>query len=1275
MRRYILLVLLIKIVASITLAQTPTDSAALRALSVGYVLQPERVYLHFDNTSYFLGETIWFKAFVTSHNDDRATTKSRVLYVELVSPEGYVVKTNKYKIADNGTCHGEIFMNPSYLSGCYEIRAYTRYMLNWGDASIFSRVFPVYEKNGNGDWGYRNLRKRERRFMTADDWVKKADSPCSLKFYPEGGHLVAGIEGVVAFELKGAGGKASYDSITIIADGEPIIRTSPVHQGKGLFRMLPEKGVRYSAVVDAKNDEGKIKRYEFDIPHIEDEGVVVSVVNKNDSVAFSIDNNYSADTELGFAVLYRSSIGFYRRLHGKSSSFSLPKDSLPEGVCRAIVFSGKYPLAERLFFIRHSSLQKGDRQTVRLNATANGLALHNLELKPHEKVVLTISRDDGKPLEIKEGLAVSVTGLSSTERTSWGHDIYTWQLLGSELRGYIPDAWQYFNPENEKRDEYLDLIMLTHGWTAYDWSNLQKGNLNNIVPPEKGITIRGQLYRRLIGHSIGSSMEMKIKLHGNSPISLYVPKDSVVSMYVSRTDSAGCFVIETDDFYGNKIVALSPRKQTVQTKWVRDAFMLDRYFSPLPRSLSYWECNSGSSYLYGGEGVDNTIKNGTHSFDLPEFTIEKKRRRESYEREPISELRLNYVDEWEYAQDITFRYGIYDTANAGETARESRQTAKEDYIHKFISYCGGGYDSLFRYNVKENNYFKNLPESYFPGRYLFRDNLPQYADAITVSNVISSIFSRYGLPWCYWVMPAVVEGNYESGKRPRLDEEYLDGINVEKMTNFSEIIISSDKLHCNMFNGGEYFWRRFAIVDSISNMGPFWDKAPYSFFYDGFYKMKTIHPTRDEIRSEDKGFFEKLGEYNIQEMSTEELQEKVKTPNFVAFLVPSKADSTNVMMKVSLSGSEGLRRYTSLQGYCNSKEFYSPDYNSEPVDSGDYRRTLFWNHSVSSDDGKISVEFYNNCEHGSIMLNVAGIDNGIIYGCNEHIQTNCIAGDTIGTRPVGGDKVQSGGHEIRGLRSAEWCKKEFETAEIYLNQGRYRQSLDIYAELIQYDYVPAMHRLAQFYRDGTAVKQNPASSLKLYKECCNRGYAPSQYELAMAYLKGEWLDAAPDSAISWLEKAAEQGFSPALVELGNCYMKGEVITADTLLAADYYRQAALGNSGEALYKYALYMKQTGIERDTLLGSIHDCMSWAAEKGYGDALYFMVMHYDANGNYKAAYENAFALHLQGDTRGTCYVADCYYHGHGVKRDKSLAKDLYREAAAAGNEDAVRILQEW
>ncbi|MBR3877275.1 MAG: hypothetical protein IKJ23_03740, partial [Bacteroidaceae bacterium] len=70
MPKYILFILFTRLCILAACAQTPADSAALRALQVGYILPPERVYLHFDNTSYYLGETIWFKAFVTSNNDD-----------------------------------------------------------------------------------------------------------------------------------------------------------------------------------------------------------------------------------------------------------------------------------------------------------------------------------------------------------------------------------------------------------------------------------------------------------------------------------------------------------------------------------------------------------------------------------------------------------------------------------------------------------------------------------------------------------------------------------------------------------------------------------------------------------------------------------------------------------------------------------------------------------------------------------------------------------------------------------------------------------------------------------------------------------------------------------------------------------------------------------------------------------------------------------------------------------------------------------------------------
>ena len=43
----------------------------------------EKAYLHFDNTSYYVGDTIWFKAYVTLAEKQTFSLISRPLYVEL----------------------------------------------------------------------------------------------------------------------------------------------------------------------------------------------------------------------------------------------------------------------------------------------------------------------------------------------------------------------------------------------------------------------------------------------------------------------------------------------------------------------------------------------------------------------------------------------------------------------------------------------------------------------------------------------------------------------------------------------------------------------------------------------------------------------------------------------------------------------------------------------------------------------------------------------------------------------------------------------------------------------------------------------------------------------------------------------------------------------------------------------------------------------------------------------------------------------------------------
>ena len=1259
---------------------TPTDSAALRALLVGRALPQERVYLHFDNTSYYLGETMWFKAYVTSHSDDRATNHSRVLYVELVSPEGYVVKTDKYKIADDGTCHGDIYLDPAYLSGYYEIRAYTRYMLNWGDDAVFSRVFPVYDKLNNADWEFRNMLDRPRSFKTNNDWVDSDPPECDLKFYPEGGHLVAGLESVVAYELLSLDGIPGTEEITILADGKPLLTTTPQHRSKGTFTLTPQKDVEYRATVSVKNKKGKEKKHKFELPAVEDNGVVLSVSNSGDTIRFSINDNYTAATDLGFAVLHRSNMGFYRRLGDGATAIELPSDTLPEGVCRAVVFSGETPLAERLFFVRHDSLQAGDRQTVKLRVTANGDAPHKLKLQPHERVTLTVEREDGKPLNANSNYAVAVVDQAGVQTTSWGYNLYTYQLLGSELKGYIPDAWQYFDPENKERDRHLDLIMLTHGWTAYDWSKLTATDMSRVVPAEKGLTLRGQYYRRLTSSKFGEKGRVYIRLHKNSPIMLHVPQDTLIYAYPLRTDSLGRFTVDIEDFYGRRVLALTPGER-VKTDNSYDAFLLDRYFSPSPRLLSYWERNIGSSFIQ--DEVSDSIKKITpFEFQLSTLNVKDKKGDSRFLRKPISELRLDYMEEWEYAMDITFRYGIYDFTRRFFTIEYKTffsgfQSDYSDETHHQLLYDKEGADhyddNSDTYILADENIAVPLDESTgeamsgiftdmsgvgSKGYYVFRDDLPQYRNTLTVSNVIQSIFSRYNLHWCYWVMPAVIEGEYNNDSLPVIDEDYLHGRDVWKMTNFSEIILSSARKHCEMFSGGPGFWNLKSGFMSGSFHGPFWNKVPYSFLFDGFYTMKTIYPTGNEISVESNTFWERLKSIGAQSLSPDYLKESVPNPNYVAFLVKAEKDTTNTQLKVDLTNEAGSRRYTSFRGYSHSKQFYSPDYSRTRPDGKDYRRTLLWNPQATSVDGKLQLELYNSSECGAIAIDVTGVDGGVLFSNDEYLPTR-VANATEKAASTSRQVIQKGETDILTADSLV-LKRMFEKAEAYLNKKVYSKSINIYVELIQYGYVPAIYRVGYSYRYGLGIMESAPHALRFLKHAADSCYAPAQYEYAMMLLGGIGVDASPRVAVHWLEKAAEQEHVDAQTELAKCYLYGNGAPFDLAVADSLLRKASIAGHPEALYLYAMRMQRREIRNDNILGSVIDCVSRSADKGHADALDYMIQYCRSVGNDENMYRNALKLHRQGDKRGTKALADCYLNGIGVKRDKSLAKDLYREA---------------
>ena len=252
------------------------------AYQFSQICQQEKVYLHFDNTAYFQGDVIWFSAYVVNAST-HTPAPSKVLYVELLSPNGVVLKQLKLKVENGQACGSLPLVDVSteearalrgvtaLPSGFYEVRAYTRTMLNFDDASVFSRVFPVYETpEKEGDYSNPTMQRWDNPYDMQRPKAEKKGK-FSVTFYPEGGNMVTGVPGRIAFKAIGANGQgvAVNGELRVEGEGAPITLTT-LHDGMGQFTLTPTKK-RYTAEFI---HEGK--KYTFNLPEPADKGYIAS---------------------------------------------------------------------------------------------------------------------------------------------------------------------------------------------------------------------------------------------------------------------------------------------------------------------------------------------------------------------------------------------------------------------------------------------------------------------------------------------------------------------------------------------------------------------------------------------------------------------------------------------------------------------------------------------------------------------------------------------------------------------------------------------------------------------------------------------------------------------------------------------------------------------------------------------------------------------------------------------------------------------------------------
>ena len=556
----------------------------------------EKVWLHCDNTAYFQGDTIWFAAYVTSAETLRpAEDLSKVLYVELLNEVGEVVSTQRLPI-ENGRCHGQIPLNTeletyflndreqnlSYPinprngnlciplpSGYYEVRAYTRAMLNWGSDICFSRVFPVFDTpEWEGDYSQLAMENHDKRIIDRIRPKTAKDDRLNVDFYPEGGNIVCGLPCRIAYKVTDREGRNLHARCQLLADGDPVARTETVHDGMGSFSLLPQDGVKYKLRVETDKHNRT-----FNLPETQSQGVMLAVdALERDSVRIAIAATGSLlHKAMGMSITCRGKLLQFNAYSLSNRPTRLPaiaKERLSPGVNQVTLFDADGRVyAERLFFV-HDTAVVG-RKLVEYQ-------LDKEEYKPFEKINLTIST-----LPHREGWggSLSIRDGNTDIGTTYSDNLQSYLLLTSDLKGYIHHPDYYFEADDSVHRAALDLLMMTQGWRRYAWKQL--AGVEKLETPyviEEGLILQGQIK--------GPGRKGKF-LSGVQVGAVITNNKKVEQSGFTITDEKGNFSFKIEPFIGRRELSMNITDR--QNVLIDSKILLHRHFSPQPKEYQFQE--------------------------------------------------------------------------------------------------------------------------------------------------------------------------------------------------------------------------------------------------------------------------------------------------------------------------------------------------------------------------------------------------------------------------------------------------------------------------------------------------------------------------------------------------------------------------------------------------------------------------------------------------------------------------------------------------------------
>ncbi|WP_228853550.1 hypothetical protein [Aegicerativicinus sediminis] len=426
-------------------------------------LPRELVYVHLNKTHFTTGETAGFTIYCLEKRTKLLSKETRNIYLKITNEKGEIVK-EKLLAMYNGLVYDNFLINEELPKGKYTLTAYTNYQRNFNEPNAYKQYFHVIDP-----------------FPQTEE-VPQTNTHIDIQVLPEGGHLLLEANnslGIIAKDSKGLGVANLQGTIETVT-GEYLTSFSTNQFGIAKCMIHPLPGEKYVLKTNHKENQ-----YSINLPAADHIGFNLMLSQLKGGIAVAIQTNNSTLPRVADKPYY---LLIHNGSSGKTINFSfkdelqlmkyLETKDLYTGINILTFFDDQNrPILERLYF-NYEGVDMADSEL-----------LGQKFLNDSINIKLTINDFKGKE---PHNLSISVLPIE-TKAYRQNQNIISKAFLTPFLKAPVENAPYYFKEINAAKKYEMDMLLMTQGWSSYNWNDLFNNPPKILFPFENGITVNGTL--------------------------------------------------------------------------------------------------------------------------------------------------------------------------------------------------------------------------------------------------------------------------------------------------------------------------------------------------------------------------------------------------------------------------------------------------------------------------------------------------------------------------------------------------------------------------------------------------------------------------------------------------------------------------------------------------------------------------------------------------------------------------------------------------------------